>query len=847
MSLPVSAESREDGSVPHFDIDASIVFQLGESLIRDPLQALLELIKNSYDAGAKEVTVIIETGGPPNDSPFDDARGFIEVLDTGIGMDRVDLIRGWLTISGSPKRRVKAERPDPDQLPLGRFPLGDKGLGRLGVQRLGENVEISTRPTRKGRVSDTEYSLAFSWDEFRRVERLSEVQVPIAELPARRKPGTSIRVSDLKDIKIWEQSKLLGSLQARLARLVSPFVPVPSFEIDLVLNGSPIDVLAVTQDVLRAAMIEYDLDYVGGMLHMAGRARMTFPRQEEDAPLYHELVERDGGAAFLSFLSTMREYRMYNVRATSELGWFLEFDLSKPLNEFDGVELRGRNVAEPGPFKGKVYYFDFKKVSGRLGTFKRPADFSAYVRQLSGIHVYRDGFGVRTAQDWLGLAEAFTSGSSWYGLRPSNTLGYIALSSRDNAALEETTDREGFKDTPEYRNFYALLRRFVTFSAGVQEFLRRGWNEFKSKHARVPDLAIKHSTPETRAAELNSRLVAAAPAMTRVKSVQAKISEELARVDQTYRDSLVALTTDAPNNGAVDRALQQLGEAHLGLKQSADEIQELLRQTEEFLGNIEQVRFYAEMLQNDIGKMRSQMAEVYEMLSLGLTAEALSHELGNVLNQLSQRTRDIRAYLKRQRSADTKVILFADYVHESIRALRKQLAHLAPSLRYVREQRTVFVVGDALAELVDYYRGVFQSREFPIAIELNVISDFSIRMNRGKLTQIVDNLVLNSEYWLTEEARLGRIQEALVSIEVEEPWIRIRDNGRGIDLELEDALFEPFVSGKAGGTGRGLGLFIVTQLLESEGCSITLNPERNPSGRRYVFQIDLSGALHDGR
>jgi signal transduction histidine kinase len=832
--------------IPHFDIDASIVFQLGESLIRDPLQALLELIKNSYDAGADQVMVTIQTGGPPPDSPFSKARGFIEVRDSGIGMDRMDLIRGWLTISGSPKRRIKADRPDPSLLPLGRFPLGDKGLGRLGVQRLGNNVEIVTRPTQKGKISSIEYFLAFSWDEFRRVERLSEVHVPIEERLASLKPGTLIRVSDLNDVKIWEQSKLLGSLQARLARLVSPFVPVKSFKIELILNAEHIDVLAVTQDVLKAAMIEYQIRYADGVLDMSGKARMTFPRQEEDAPLYHELVERDGGAAFLAFLSGLRDYRLYNVRATSELGWFLEFDLSKPLKEIDGVELRERKIADPGPFEGMIYYFDFKKVSGRAGAFKRAADFSAYVRQLSGIHVYRDGFGVRTAQDWLGLAEAFTSGSSWYGLRPSNTLGYIALSSRENIVLEETTDREGFKDTPEYRNFYTLLRRFVNFSAGVQEFLRRGWNEFKANHPREASSAIKYATPEVRAAELNRRLVAAAPAIKRVRSAQARISEGLAKVEETYRESAAALALESPDTNNVHLALEHLSERQLGLQRAAQEIQELLGQTEDFLGNIDQVRSYAELLQNDIVKMRAQMAEVYEMLSLGLTAEALSHELGNVLTQLSQRTRNIRTHLKGQRGADIKLVLFADYVHESIRALRNQLAHLAPSLKYVREQRTVFTIDEALTDLVQYYAEIFKTRDFPMRVSLDSRNDFSIRMNRGKLTQIIDNLILNSDYWLSEEVRLGRLHDPRVDIEIEEPWVRISDNGRGIDFELEDALFEPFISGKSGGVGRGLGLFIVTQLLESEGCSITLAPERNSSGRRYIFQIDFSGVLHAG-
>ncbi len=45
----------------HFDVHASVVFQLGESLISDAIQALLELIKNSYDADASYRKVTIDT------------------------------------------------------------------------------------------------------------------------------------------------------------------------------------------------------------------------------------------------------------------------------------------------------------------------------------------------------------------------------------------------------------------------------------------------------------------------------------------------------------------------------------------------------------------------------------------------------------------------------------------------------------------------------------------------------------------------------------------------------------------------------------------------------------------
>jgi len=50
----------------NFSIHPSVVYQLGESLISDEVQALIELIKNCFDADAKYAKVIIDTEGKTN-------------------------------------------------------------------------------------------------------------------------------------------------------------------------------------------------------------------------------------------------------------------------------------------------------------------------------------------------------------------------------------------------------------------------------------------------------------------------------------------------------------------------------------------------------------------------------------------------------------------------------------------------------------------------------------------------------------------------------------------------------------------------------------------------------------
>jgi nitrogen-specific signal transduction histidine kinase len=70
----------------------------------------------------------------------------------------------------------------------------------------------------------------------------------------------------------------------------------------------------------------------------------------------------------------------------------------------------------------------------------------------------------------------------------------------------------------------------------------------------------------------------------------------------------------------------------------------------------------------------------------------------------------------------------------------------------------------------------------------------------------------------------------------------VRDNGPGVDPGLETAIFEPFVSGRTGDEGRGLGLFIARQVLNDDNVTIYLG-EPDKAERRRTFVLDFTGAM----
>ncbi len=89
-------------------VSSDVLARLGEELITNHIQALAELIKNSYDADATRVRVTIDTERLIEDEEGQVRKGIITVEDDGFGMDEDAVRNGWLRVSASRKREMKA-------------------------------------------------------------------------------------------------------------------------------------------------------------------------------------------------------------------------------------------------------------------------------------------------------------------------------------------------------------------------------------------------------------------------------------------------------------------------------------------------------------------------------------------------------------------------------------------------------------------------------------------------------------------------------------------------------------------------------------------------------------------
>src|SRR5712671_4622413 len=105
-------------SMHSFTVDTHLFRELGQLLVGRDSTALIELVKNAYDADAKRVTVYGEALDDPE-------RGYIVIQDDGIGMDVATFERGFLTVAS----RLKEEGARRSFLYKRRY-TGAKGIGR---------------------------------------------------------------------------------------------------------------------------------------------------------------------------------------------------------------------------------------------------------------------------------------------------------------------------------------------------------------------------------------------------------------------------------------------------------------------------------------------------------------------------------------------------------------------------------------------------------------------------------------------------------------------------------------------------------------------------------------------
>ncbi|MBA9084940.1 signal transduction histidine kinase [Fontibacillus solani] len=198
----------------HFSSSTNIKDLVGRRLVTNKISAIFELVKNSFDADADEVKVII-----------DPDKDLLIIQDDGIGMALDDIKERWMVIGTDNKKGV-------NYTAKGRPINGEKGIGRFSVDRLGSKLKLISRKEN----SNQTISLEFDWGEFEDKSNTLISDIPIQYFinsKHREKKGVTLSISGLRDI--WTETEI-KSLEKRLKGMLSPFSDLENNSFKIVLD-----------------------------------------------------------------------------------------------------------------------------------------------------------------------------------------------------------------------------------------------------------------------------------------------------------------------------------------------------------------------------------------------------------------------------------------------------------------------------------------------------------------------------------------------------------------------------------------------------------------------------------
>ena len=199
------------------------ILTIGRDLIQDNYAAVVELVKNAYDADSPDVHIEFKA--------FDDLSKYsIIISDHGHGMSRDDVINKWMVPSTSDKL-------DRRESPSGRKMQGSKGVGRYAASILGSNLFLET-VTPLGEKT----TVYLEWGPFKDARYLDDVEIIVETEKTSESQGTRLTIEgDEEFLSEWGE-KQFDKLRDELKKLQSPMSTVfgeDEFCIKLAVNGFP--------------------------------------------------------------------------------------------------------------------------------------------------------------------------------------------------------------------------------------------------------------------------------------------------------------------------------------------------------------------------------------------------------------------------------------------------------------------------------------------------------------------------------------------------------------------------------------------------------------------------------
>ncbi|MBD9194196.1 sensor histidine kinase [Roseburia inulinivorans] len=806
----------------NFEVGAKAARLIGRENIADVDGALIELIKNAYDADASCVCVWFDMPFPyvPTDMPAqkiqhilneEDRKQILEyydetekgdfhkkeklseieigelkrilakyncliVADNGTGMSVEDVKTKWMYIGTSDKEvNYTSDK--------GRIKTGAKGIGRFALDKLSA---VSTMYTQC--KNDKLVYWNINWEQFENSKLLNQITAQLNQTQENYaqtvksilkyrfptaftdkhdwKSGTTIILSPIRE----EWTKRLFEKVNTNLKSINPLGTADPFKVFIKNRYYP----EFDYETADATIDVKDYDYkITAVFDGEKNLTVTLKRNEVDVDKKSVLFKKYNKVVSLdSFWA--RPYFQKEKYHREQYGQEVVFtrNMTKVLSD-DPAKIK--NV---GKFEAELYFVKNQGSDAEIIKSVTAKSRKELLAKFSGVKIYRDRFKVRPYGDagnyfdWLELGKrqaespgGVGSDSGSWRVLAYQLVGQVQIGRLENPALYDMANREGLTSNDEYQIFVNILQDAIhIFETDRQGFYR----EYMRWHGEVT---------KKFGADANIRADAVANIENGGKNGEDRagvknldgVTKENKYTDQEYQETVYNLMKEVEEGLNAKQILQMLSSSGLILNTFFHE----------FKGIQAHYGSRAEQLKYRINYMVEK-----ENLHPGFVFDPFI-----IINKMEVTDEMLTLWLKVAMKGIQKENLLLEQVH----------------------------IGKEILNIVESWQTLLKTKDIVVELNDDTDSENLYSVAKADLYIILNNFFLNSVYFLEKTKNPKRRIKVIIKEHKEYFYINLWNNGPQLDAKFKDAetrIFELGETSKDPKEGTGIGLWITRETVE---------------------------------
>jgi signal transduction histidine kinase len=777
----------------NFRVSSGLKDIIGKDLITDDYVAVFELVKNSYDAKAKQVII-----------NFNDDS--IIIADNGKGMTENELVNKWLFVAYSEKKiNISNNSRSKNNLSKTnkskRYFAGAKGIGRFSSDRLGKLLTLTTK-VNNSNICD---KIDINWDKFEKDQLEEFITIPVLhsklsfkkQFPENSTHGTVLEIKNINEI--WDREKIKG-LKNSLEKLINPFSGINDFSI----------IINCNRELEKDKTVKSPRDKINGEIKNTIIDVLKLKTTQIETEVKKNYI-------FTTIID--RGEKIYKIREQNKLFPLLE------------------------QLKINLYYLNRKaKFNFTLKMGVEPINYGSIFLFKNGFRVYP--YGEKGDDSWGLDNRAQQKRSSYLGTR--DLFGKVELITENNENFKEVSSRDGglvettgAKQLMEvFTKAHRRLERYVSGILWGKDFIRLKYFENDEIAQKNRDILLENDKINENISTIKNSLGSKFDYILLIKSL---VKDKSIKVEY-YNKELLDIISERQNE-QLPRFIKDLeiiadktNDKNLkdNIFKAQQEIRKLNEEFDKKNKELEKEKNRRKKAENDAkdAKHEKEIALKYAKEQEEARKKAESGQEEAEIN-LKEKTKQ-NLFLQSIQSLDeNKIIDFHHEIRVQAEIIKKRLNSLAVNIlenNYDVEdmQRTVEIIGFAtnkilsityfatkanfksstekiMVDIVSYIEQYIESIKVHFKeVKISIINKKNIELIKEfipiEVNVVIDNLLNNSI-----KARANNFSINIDGESGKNVTFIFSDDGNGLDKEIIDknSIFEKGIT-KTDGSGLGL-------------------------------------------